>query len=64
MILPQVVASKTQGKYNCVSGVLIRETSYFNSLEFCQICKTNYHYAKPGGSGLITLLINKIGFVF
>ena len=51
MILPQVVATKTRGKYK-------------SFLDFCQICKTNYHYATLGGNGLIPLLVDKIVFVF
>ena len=52
MILPQVVATKTHGKHK------------ISFLDFCQICKTNYHYAALGGSGLIPLLVGKIVFVF
>ena len=40
------------------------ETRYFNSLDFCQICKTNYHYATLGASVLIPLLIDKNVLVF
>ena len=48
MILPQVVATKTHGKHK------------ISFLDFCQICKTNYHYAALGGSGLIPLLVGKL----
>ena len=66
MILPQVVATKTQGKYNSAAynRYVIRETSYFNSLDFYLVCKTKYHSATLGESRLIPRLTDKIVFAF
>ena len=66
MILPQVVATKTQGKYNSTAynRYLIMETSYCNSLDFCLVCNTKYHSATLAESRLIPLLTDKIVFAF